>query len=273
MSRILFPGGINLWIPRGFITPVPSFDPTVFGTVRRNWDYQNFGTLTLDTSGGRDSIRKNIVANGGTCDMEQTNKALQPTYNATGLNGKPCAIFDASSKYVLFATNGLDVFNNLPAVTMFSVFRVSGLPAVEGRIFSGMQSGSFTDTLQVISTRAAPSFRVGDKSNSSQGFVGLEGGTPVINTNYILCSRVVASAGAIYLYLNGTLINSNTSWQVPQNFQNADLSALWFGGRITSDDRYFSGRLGQTLIYEGDLSTSARNACFAALNTYWGTIY
>lgn len=255
--------------------PAPSFDATLYGTRRAEYDAQRTSTLTIDTSGGRDSGSAWTDYGASGRDFSQGTKANQPTYLATGgINNKPTLQFSAASNYGLVGNaTSLNMFNGLTGATMFAVMRVGSLPASEGRIFSFSENGATSNTLQLLSIRSNADFQGGEKTSAGQSFVQIRAGTAVANTNYIICGVANAAAGSYQLYVNGTLIAQNPTWQAAGNFQAADASASAIGGRVSATDRYLTGEIGHILIYNGVLSSTDRDACFAALNTYWGTVY
>jgi hypothetical protein len=251
----------------------PAFAPTDIAGLRLWLDAQDATTYTLDTSGGRDSVSQWRDKSGGARHFEQSTKANQPTFQTTSaLKSLPGLVFSTISQYSLVGVAAaLNLYKNMPGQTTFVVIRVSLIPAVEGRILSVSQSGSTSNTLQVMSTRAAVTFRAGDKIRSADSFVGLEGGTPVINTNYIFCSSVDAINGDIYSFLNGSALVSNTSWQTPGNFENLDHGDARIGGRAA--DRWFDGVIGEMISYGSYLSPTDRASVFTYLNTKWSAIY
>lgn len=211
------------------------------------------GTTRISSNGETVGACRNKVSNND--HLVQTTAAARPTYNATGLGGGPCMIFDGSNDY-------LRVIDSVTAATFTWLisFKLDSVPA--SGLFTSPGGINFSaGSSELLLMNGVGGYRnltVNLASNNGVGY------NMALDTN----PHVV-----VVTYSGGTS-TATTSWQVYVDGVSQTLSASGLVipsgahciGARTSGSNQMTGRVRALVAWSGVLS--AENI---ALATAWGT--
>lgn len=183
----------------------------------------------------------------------QGTPASQPTLITNAINGHKAVSFDGVNDFLQLTGAALDVARNRSALTVFIVYAYPSN-------FSGTRSFLYLST-----GTSSTSSRVYMGLKDSSGFLGAGGRrldtdsalftgatAPVVGEVAVTTARFVYSSSDLYIYKNGTLSSTNTSFGT--NGSTSDTSSLAgvIGSNLAGTAEILPGRIAEILIYGQD---------------------
>lgn len=198
-------------------------------------------------SGGQNSIAVQGIA------------ILQPTFNATGLNGEPSVTFIKADETQM----GIPSNSDIDITDSFTMYVVANFPAQTG------------ETGTLLSKNVALGYNIGINL-SDQIFVECSDGTitgPVnsnavaVNTDIILEIIYRVTGGGLAVFTANGADEGDDTHTLESIFSN---SAQAFVGALDVNDFLFNGDIGRMLLYKGVLPTANRNNVIRGLGQQFG---
>jgi hypothetical protein len=239
----------------GYFRPT-GFDPRSISGLALFLDASNAGSLTIGTGV---SQWRDISGNGRS--MNQSTAASQPTYSATGLNGRPSIQFTAASARWMSGTWSV----TLTGQTTFAVASMASASNGNARLFSQVvqgQSGDFSGTNHYVPLqRAGSGQQIASLAGGADGRAAV--GFPAYTTPFVASSihsgsqisnRVNNGAAATF----SSTLNTTFNTMLLSNY-----TASAAGG-------YLTGFISEVLVYSRALTDTERSTVYAYLGSKWG---
>lgn len=227
-----------------------SFSPTLFSSLQLWLDAQDSSTLSLSGS----AITQWADKSGNNRNARGFNN--NPTYSTTALNNYPAAQLSSNAAFQAPLPFGLT--NN--GLSAFIVFQKTGT-ANSGETIITRGTNNLAGPIDIQTTSR---FRGNGSSQTSatSGFNIATATTPVVFDFY------AASSGWIE-YANGTNVLSNTT---AVTFADApNVSSIYIGTRADGfGPLWFTGGVGEVLVYNRQLATGERQTVEGYLAWKWG---
>jgi hypothetical protein len=230
-----------------------SWSPTQLASALVSWwDASDASTITLNGSGV--SSWANKVA--GAPAAAQGTAANQPTYSATGRNGRPALTFDGTNDVLTFTPTGFPSGSG-QAVTVVAVGWINGSTASITMFSYGAASND--QAMQVSQLTTGTVVRAGT--------FGRDSTTAAVwsNLDRIVVASVPSGAGATTVRIDGaSTVSSSTSGT-------ANLSAT--NGRIganVSGSSFWNGAVQEILVFNRALTATERQQLEGYLAWRWG---
>lgn len=188
---------------------------------------------------------------GNNNDATQSTVANMAGYAPNQLNGLPTLVFDGAED--LYGIADLSLFNNVGGASMFGVAKSDTTSSSVGVFFA--------DTA-LVATRAGlvrenTVHQVGGRRLDADAYQGITGGT-VSTTDYSFESGILDYANSdAFLYSNGSLLNSTTSFQTDGNTEASDSTAINIGGGPGGVTE-LNGNIAEIITFDKAVSTSER---------------
>jgi len=238
--------------------------PSELGSALALWlDAADAGTITLNGS----TVSRWNDKSGNSRHISQANPALQPSYQAPGLNGYPIVDFERA-RGTWLQTNSFPT-TSIPAIGIVSVVRWQTVPGIIYQDIQTIVDNNHTSTpsqgfiWQDRPDLANRPLTVGHLPNDIIGAIDIT--TTGNNTWKIIASRFV-SGGNDFLYINGGAERSAINGGV-FNLNNV----LRIGGSVNFG-RSFNGEIAEKIITTVDLSTADRQKLEGYLAHKWGLV-
>jgi hypothetical protein len=234
------------WLP-GFTT----WTPTELGSSLAVWlDADDASTITLNGS----TVSQWSDKSGNARHASQATAANQPTYTASGLNGKPVLTWGHANTSVLNTAFTL----NYP-LSVYAVAQVTQTTAVRGIVGSGSASYALGT---LTASPAASAYALWNPF--------LNGGAYINNT--VTTNPVIVGSTAVS--------NDENTWNTYVNASNAG-QAIWDTGTPVAPSfirigysgtstEYWLGTIGEVVICSTTLSTTDRQKVEGYLAWKWG---
>ncbi len=264
----MFSGAFRKSFQSAFITPeaaVATFTPTQL-TGLKLW----YAPRTLGLTDGT-AISTNTDRSGNGWDATATTTA-RPTFKTNIVNGLAIARYDGSANGMGVAAGALGITNNVASCTMVSIFSTTSIAAVVQAIFTVSIGGGGTvaRTSQNIN-RSAGKAELRGKRTDAEGSTSVTGSASLsTSTFYIFVGQVSWTTNVIKGYLNGGTADISGAWLSSGNTAATDSTNIKLGVSNTGAASFFSGDLGDQLMYVPALSLSDLNLLGAYLGTTYG---
>lgn len=249
--------------------------PIIFGSGwRKNWTPAQIPTaLWLDAAD-----TATITFNGATVSqwgdksgnirtVSQAVAADQPTYQATGLNGKPVLSFDGSD--FLQNLTPLALIRNAPGVTLVAVLSYTNNTV--GRCAVSISTPTLGQNRATIGVNVGgfAGYMTGGRRLDGDSFAAAGSATFSAATTLIQVGVLDYANSDAFSYINGSLNASNTSFQTNGNSSDTDSGALYIGQSGTLTNQMI-GLIGEVIVTSGALSTQDRQLLEGYLAWKWG---
>lgn len=244
--------------------------PAVLGAVAANqsslfpnanlqywFDASDATTITLNGS----TVSGWADKSGNARNLAQSTSSYQPTYVASGQNGKNLVRFDGTDdRMQLASTVTVSALN-----TKWDIY-VAGKPtsaSVMGRTFvsMGVDAGAPAGGLPLI--QLATNSTIHYESGSGVGSINTS--ATYLNAAKVYRASYSSTDGVHQLYVNnvsaGTATNSNARMNQPMNF---------YMGSVSSGYYWFYGDMYEVLVFSERLNTADSAAVTSYLTTKWG---
>jgi len=195
--------------------------------------------------------------------------ASQPVANTRTQNGRRALDFQGS-QFMLGNAASLNVFRNVSGGTAFVVGKIDNIVGSQV-FFAASRNGSNSQARLVIDTdSAASSWRAGGRRLDADGFAGVtSAGSWDTNVNVLTGVLDYGNSDA-FLYENGTLLNSNTSFQANGNTSDTDSDAVYIGATGGGLVSFLDGVIAEIILYQRALSAAERQRVERYLGRKWG---
>jgi len=193
----------------------------------------------------------------------------RPTTGTRTQNGRNVLDFDGND-FLLGNAASLNVLRNVPGGTAFVVGKIDA--ASGSQVFLAIsRNGSNAQARLVIDTEpASSSWRAGGRRLDADGF-GAATSAASWDTNVNVLTGVLDYGNSdAFLYENGTLLNSNTSFQTDGNTSDTDSDVVHIGATGGGLVSFLDGFIGEMIVYPIALSPADRARVEAYLAAKWG---
>lgn len=222
--------------------------PSVSSTLVGLYDMADASTVTHATTISQ--VNDKSGAGGSAIgNATQPTGGIQPTYDATAINGKPGMVGNGSSTY-MYASVALPT-----DYTVFVVGQLATSAATQGLFSSGSAPLSGTPRL-IIQQDTTNNWRT---FFSAAGYSALNGSSPTATP---FCATVTYTSGSQASYYNNTL-GSTSAYGA-----GGSASSCYF---LAGYNGYFNGSIGLVVVYNSVLSSGDRTSVYNAIKTAgWG---
>lgn len=190
----------------------------------------------------------------------------RPAYS-TVINGKTVLTFDGSSDYL--TANALATHlngNDTPFTVMFSAKPTTTSPATNMILFAPGQSTS-VNYFHIVGYRTT-GYIISQRRAVNSGDQVIVDSSPTSYTTTMAVVSMVFTGTAVSIYINGTVVVNNVAMNVgsmASNFNRVGIGALV----RSAVENYFSGDLGEVIVYNSAISTTDRSAVEFYLKSRW----
>ena len=205
---------------------------------------------------------------GNARDVSQPTAAAQPTYSATGLNGKPILTFDGGD--LLLNNSPGALLRNVNGATLAAVVNYTNNSVSRAVCSVSTATAGQTRASLLVNNTTATGYLTGGRrldANSFQlsGSSTFSAATPVIQIGVLDYANSDA-----FSYINGNLDATNTSFQTDGNTSDTNSAALYIGGSATGSTNPLLGSVAEIVIIQSALNTAQRQNLEGYLAWKWG---
>ncbi len=267
LSRVsrMFSGAFRNSFQSAFATPdaaVSSFTPTQLSGLKLWYEPRTLG-LTDGTA-----ISTNTDNSGNGWNATATTTA-RPTFKTNIVNGLAIARYDGTANVMGVNSGAFGITNNVASCTIVCVASSTTVSAGARNL---MQIGSGGGSVRIgpLINATAGKLRVQGRRLDANGNQTFDGTLSLsASTFYIFAVQTTWSAATIKAYINGgTADISTTSFQTSGNSDSTNSTFINLGANVTPA-QFWSGDMGDQLVYVPALSLSDLNL----LGAYLGTTY
>lgn len=194
----------------------------------------------------------------------------RPTYktsSTTTINSLPTLSFDGSNDAM--STTGFPLLRDQSSV--FFVVKTPATIVADKPIFSNRPtSGATSINLQVNIGSTSTGWQYCD--NASGGCVSGTGTTAANKAYVVSMTYVSLTADGIYMYQNGSNISPTTGYTTGSPDTTSGNTTYIGRDGLSSGTAYFTGYLGELIIFDRTLKDEERQAIEAYLGQKWGVI-
>lgn len=191
--------------------------------------------------------------------LTQTTNNNRPLYVTSGINSRPALSFDGTNDN-LNATSGAvcDAVRNTGGFTAISIFRGVATSGNVSTSFLSRNGSSSQSRINCGVNWSTGGFFLGGRRQETDGVANVNGAgsTAVGNSTYVFACVADYTNSDGYIYLNGSLHASSTSWLTDGSTPDSASAAVSLGGLPDGATQQFSGQIAQVLWYRRALSAS-----------------
>lgn len=207
-------------------------------------------------------------------DFTQGTGASQPTYQTGEVGSSPAFQFDSVNDYLNAPSAALGIFNNIGTATVMTVHRRT---STTGTLLNvGSNADGEPRARYFYEGNTFPQLG-GRRTDGGSDDTSVFGNISQWNTSGLLATLTVDYAGSdSYLYIDGTLRGSDTSFGTDGNTSTTDSAAIYLGvQRIGGSGSpfffyYFGGYIAEVIVWVPALTTEQREAAEADLGAIYG---
>lgn len=199
----------------------------------------------------------------------QETGASQPVANTRTQNGRRALDFQGS-QFMLGNAASLNVLRNVPGGTAFVVGKIDATSGSQV-FFAASRNGSNSQARLVVDNDPASlSWRAGGRRLDADAFGAVtSAGSWDINVN-VLTGLLDYGNSDAFLYENGTLLNSNTSFQTNGNTSDTDSDFVQVGANGAGVVSLLDGFICEIILYQRALPATERQRVERYLGRKWG---
>lgn len=229
-------------------------------------------SLLAFVGSGSGFVTKWYDQSGNGRDAAQSTAANQPRIVNSGTtetqNTKPAIRFISSSTTYLTLSSGLNLANNIPALTVGAVANpVSS--ATTPNFFTILTSGGGTRAL--LGKTATDRLTSGGRRLDADSFQGVSGSTAINGALHVVDMYIDYTATTLAQFLDGAAQSSSSSFQTSGNTSATDSSAIIIGASNAAGLNPLDGHLAEILVYTRVVNTTNRLVIESNQKTYYGT--
>lgn len=234
-------------------------------------DFSDATKLFDATSGGSTPTAGTGIArvedkSGNARHFTQSTSGNRPTYQTGVYNGHSIARFDGTNDRLSLGSSNL--FRNISGGTIYAVRFWNGSPTIFRTVFS---IGTTAATRASITAGS-----VSGKSNTGGRRLDADSYASISSTNNVSTSVLELDTAVfdytnsdLYLYRNGSLEASNTSFQTGGNTSNTAAFTSMIGSGVGGVD-FFLGDIAEILVYHTAHDATTRQRIRNYLRYKWG---
>jgi hypothetical protein len=164
----------------------------------------------------------------------------------------------------------LNVFRNVSGGTAFVVGKIDNIVGSQV-FFAASRNGSNSQARLVIDTDpAASSWRAGGRRLDADGFNASTSASSWDTNVNVLTGVLDYGNSDSFLYENGTLLNSNTSFQTNGTTSDTNSDAVHIGATGGGLVSFLDGVIAEMILYQRALSAAERQRVERYLGKKWG---
>jgi len=271
MPRLSLSGGQTLALGSNAVQAVyrgselKHFNPKGIANLGLWLDASEDSSLTFN--GNTVSEWRDLSGNGR--HMEQGTAVAQPDATTRTQNGRRVLDFQ-SGQFMLGNAASLNVLRDKPGGTGFVVGKLDGTASQQVFFLATISGSNALARYLVDNDPASNTWRVGGRRLNSDSFdsVALNGS---VDTNSNVLTGVLDYANSdAFLYENGSLLGSNTSFQTDGNTFDTDSDAVAIGASPAGTSAFLNGFIGEIILYQRALSATERQRVERYLGVKWG---
>jgi hypothetical protein len=194
--------------------------------------------------------------------LTQATLSKRPAFITNVLNGKPGILFDGVDDFLSMLT-GLNIFQNVSGATMFAVIKTGTLSTSSQILIqasNGLVAENVRAALVVAGSSTPKAIRVAGRRLDSDSSVTVEDSTGLSdNTGYVATGILDYANSNAYVYRNGTLGGSSTSFQTDGNTSNTASIGAAIGANPLGASPLISSYILEIVIYNRALSAGERS--------------
>ena len=180
----------------------------ITGSQKVNWDPSLITTAlwldaadasTVTTESG--NVSQWNDKSGNNRNASQSTSGNRPTYNATGFNGKPGAVFNGSS-HLLEVANALSLTRNIGRISFFFAAHTSGLTGTN-QVMMGFSVGTASLDRVSCAYLQDTKLRIGGRRLDADSFAGASSSGSWNTSPAVLCFQWETAAAKASIFYNG----------------------------------------------------------------------
>ena len=190
--------------------------------------------------------------------LTQSTNNNRPLYQTTGINSRPALSFDGTNDN-LNATSGAvcDAVRNTGGFTAFVVARPVTTTILTSLTFLSRNGSAAQSRINVTLNPGVNQATLGGRRLESDSATNaLANSAYVYGNNYVFCAVADYANSDGYVYANGSLLVTNTSWLTDGTTPDSASAAVSVGGLPDGATQQYLGQIAQVLWYKRALSAS-----------------
>ena len=199
----------------------------------------------------------------------QGTAANQPTLITNAINGHNAVSFDGVNDFLQLTGSALDVARNRTELTVFIVYAYpSNFAGTRSLFYLSSGTSSTSSRVYMGLKDSSGNLGTGGRRLDTDAATFLTSAAPTVGEVAVTTARFVYSSSDLYLYKNGALTASNTSFSTNGSTSNTSSLAGVIGSNLAGTAENLPGRIAEILIYAQD-----DDAMRAAVHTYIQNTY
>lgn len=196
---------------------------------------------------------------------EQTTGSKQPTLvaSATGTKLKKTIQFSSASLTEMDIVNSLSLTNNIGAITIYTVHKVITGGSTQIVVYFSIGGGS-TSARSAVGNNASNVNQLIARRVDGDGAAVLTSSTSLTDKN--VAAVIDYTNGDGFIYENGALVNSNTSFTSNGNTSSTNSTIAKLG---SSAANYLNGNVSEIIVYLGAHNATQIELTYKWLNNYY----
>lgn len=217
---------------------------------------------------GLGSVSQLTDLGGSTITATQSTMSKQPVLISSliGTKARKGVRFVGANATELIVNNALALTNNISAITMYVVSKINTGGTLAFPLYFSTGTSATASRCDIRSSAANAWQTSGRRLDADS--VATVTGNATTATYKIIGSPIDYANSNAYIYENGALVNSNTSFQTDGNTSAANSLAVALGS--TSVGNYLTGDIGEILVYIGYHDATQVAAIHTWLNNFYG---
>lgn len=217
---------------------------------------------------GAGSVSQLTDLGGSTITATQSTGSKQPALISSliGTKARKGVRFVGANATELVVNNALALTNNISGITMYTVAKVNTGGATASLMFFST-GASATASRCDIRNSAANAWQTAGRRLDADSIATVTGGAST-SAYKIIGSPIDYANSNGYIYENGALVNSNTTFQTDGNVSATNALSSFIGS--FNGANYLTGDIGEILVYTGYHDATQVASIHAWLNKFYG---
>jgi len=255
----------GITLAKGFTWNETVWNPSMISTAL--WlDAADASTVTTDSG----NVSQWNDKSGNNRNASQSTSANRPTYNATGFNGKPGAVFNGSS-HRLEVANALSLTRNIGSISFFFAAHTSGLTGTNQSMMGFSVGTAATDRVSCAYLEDTK-LRIGGRRLDANSFAGASSSGSWNNSPAVMCFQwefAAAKASIFYNGANGDPLEA--ALHTAGNTSDTDSQVTPKIGAVAAGaSSFFNGPIAEIVITTSTITTTTRQRIEGYLAHKWG---
>ena len=246
------------------LVPRATFNPRSISNLGLWLDASADSSLTFNAT--TVSEWRDLSGNGR--HMEQGTAVAQPIATTRTQNGRRVLDFQGA-QFMLGNSASLNALRDKPGGTGFIVCKLDGAALQQALFFAAISGSNALARYLMDNNPASSSWRVGGRRLDSDSFGSVTLNASVDTNSNVLTGVLDCANSDAFLYENGSLLGSNTSFQTDGNTSDTDSGAVSIGA-AAGGSAFLNGFIGEVILYQRALSDAERQRVERYLGVKWG---